>query len=131
ASFDHFIRKGKQRRRNLTSQRPSGLEVNDKFEFCWLQDGQIGRLLASQDATDIDADLTVAVCNARTVAHQTTGDDMVTELENSRHFEARRQFSQSIALAAEERIGADDEPIDAFVSNGCENFVEFALGAGF
>ena len=51
---------------NGEAERPGGAEIDHQLEFGWLQHRQIGRLGALEDATGIDASLTIipppAVC---------------------------------------------------------------------
>src|SRR6187431_477472 len=48
-SFDHLVGSREQRGRHVDPERLCGLEVDDKFEFGRLNDGQVGRLGAPQD----------------------------------------------------------------------------------
>ena len=47
--------------------------VDDQLELSRLHDRQVRRLRALEDATRIDADLTIRIQNARSVAHQSAG----------------------------------------------------------
>jgi hypothetical protein len=53
----------------LEAEQPSGLPVDDELELERLQDGQIGRFLALQDAAGIDASLTPTFRDVGSVAH--------------------------------------------------------------
>src|SRR4030088_3354726 len=44
--FDHIVNEREQVRRDFNAERPRGLEVDHKLEFCRLLDGQIGWLRA-------------------------------------------------------------------------------------
>src|ERR1700736_1505098 len=67
--FDHLIRAGEERRRNVEAERLRCLEIDHKLEFGRLLHRQVGRLLAFENATDIEADLTERVCHTGVVAH--------------------------------------------------------------
>jgi hypothetical protein len=70
SSVDHFVGEREQRVRDSNAERPGGVEVHDQFEFGRLHDRQVGRLLAFEDAANIDAGLAIPVCNVRPIAHQ-------------------------------------------------------------
>jgi hypothetical protein len=54
------------------------LRVDDQLELGRLRDRQLGRLRALEDATGIDAHLTVRIDHARSVAHQPASFDILT-----------------------------------------------------
>src|SRR5262249_16176008 len=67
-SFDHLVDEHEQGRRNVEAKRPGGLEIDHELEFGGLQDGQLSRLFALQNAAGIDAGLPIAICNARSIS---------------------------------------------------------------
>src|SRR5258707_11995671 len=69
--FDHLVGASEQRRRHGEAKYPGGLGVDDQFELTRLHNRQFRRPGALENATCIDADLTISICQARTVAHQT------------------------------------------------------------
>jgi hypothetical protein len=71
ASFDHFVGDDEQVGRHGEAQRLGGLQVDDKLEFGGLQHRKVGRFLAPQNAAGVDADLTIAILDARPIAYQT------------------------------------------------------------
>ena len=73
ASFNHFVGDSEQVGRHGEVQRLGGLEVDDKLESNRLQHRKVGRLLASQNAAGVHADLTIALLDARPIAYYTTG----------------------------------------------------------
>ena len=77
ASFDHFVSSHEQSLRHRDAKGLGGLEVDDQLEFGWLHDRQVGRLFAFEYFGDIDACLAVAVRKARSIADETTGNNVV------------------------------------------------------
>jgi hypothetical protein len=49
------FRSAEQRERDGEAERLGGLEVENQFEFCGLLNGQVGRLLALENAADVDS----------------------------------------------------------------------------
>ena len=65
ALFDHLIRARRQRRRHFDAQRLCGAEVDHEFELGHLNDGQIGRLGAFQNAASVDTGLAIRIGQPR------------------------------------------------------------------
>ena len=57
--LDHLIGAGEQRSRHVEPKRAGGLEVDDQVEFGGPLDGQLAGFFAFEDATCIDAGLTM------------------------------------------------------------------------
>src|SRR5262245_46567231 len=69
-SLDHLVGERDQRGRHVEAKRAGGDQVDNKVEFCRLRDGKVGRFLAFEYATRIDADELVLVVKVRPVTDQ-------------------------------------------------------------
>src|SRR5207244_6984734 len=76
--FNHLVGARKQRWRHLDAERLGGFGVDHQLELARLLDRQIRWLGALEDATGIDAELTIRVREAGSVAHQPAGFGKVT-----------------------------------------------------
>src|SRR5215469_4550640 len=72
-SFNHLVRQRKQLVRHVQAERLGGLEVEHELELAGSYDRQFGRLLALQNAPNVDAGQAICIGDARAVAHETTG----------------------------------------------------------
>src|SRR5437763_2854457 len=106
-SLDHRV--GTQRKcwRNVQSEHPRGLEIDDQLIFRRRLDRQVGRLLAFQDASDVHADLMIAAVQVRAVAHQAGRLGKFPPRVNRRHAVARSKRDEPLAL---ERFGSLPRP---------------------
>src|SRR6476646_1924325 len=75
SSFDHLVGGGLKRQRHRQPESLCSLEVDQELKFAGPNDRQVARLLSLKNASGVDADLVVGVCNTRPVAHQATGYD--------------------------------------------------------
>ena len=72
-SFDHLVGTAEERDRDGEAQRPGRFEVDAQLDFGGLLDGQIGRFLALENSARVEANQTVTVPIAASVAHQASG----------------------------------------------------------
>src|SRR5262249_14048642 len=105
--FDHLVRGDQQVGRYGQAERLRGLQVDDQFELGRPNNRQIGRLRAFENATNVDAKLSVHVGNAVAIAHKATGCGVLTQLEGGRDTMACCQGDKLIASAVEKRGRAD------------------------
>jgi hypothetical protein len=78
-SLDHLVGDSEQRRRYDKIQHARGLHIDPQFELARLHDWQIRGLRAFEDATDINANLTIPIDYVGSIAHQTPGFGVVTQ----------------------------------------------------
>src|SRR5436190_12735855 len=105
--FDHLVGLSKKRRRNRYAEGFHRLQIDHELELGGLNDRQICRLGAFENPAGVDADLTIRIRNARSVAHQATNGGGLTKLINRRHRVTGCQRDDLTASAEQERIGGD------------------------
>ena len=96
--FDHVVGGYKKGLRHREAERLGGLEVEHELEFGGLHNRQVGRLLALENSSDVDANLTVGLRNAGRVAHQTTGHDVFALGIASRQRMASRHRNEAFPM---------------------------------
>jgi len=69
-ALDHLVGAGKERRRDVETKGPRGLEVNGQLVFGWRLDRQVSRFLALENAIDITGGAPVGVDYVRPVSDQ-------------------------------------------------------------
>ena len=90
ALFDDFIGRSRESHRYVDAQRSGGLEVEDKFEFDRLHHWQLTRLLTLEDASDVDAGLTISIDDTSSITCQTASLDKLATVVHDRQLVARR-----------------------------------------
>src|SRR5262249_18546540 len=87
--FDDFIRRSRESHRHVDAQRSGGLEIEDKFVFDRLHHWQLTRLLTLEDASDVDAGLTISIDDTSSIACQTASLDVLAAIVHDRQLVAR------------------------------------------
>src|SRR5215204_4768608 len=80
ASFDHLVGACDERFRHADAERLRGLEVENQLNLRGLLDRQVGRLVALENAADIDPSQAISVGEVGPVTHQAACGDEVTIL---------------------------------------------------
>src|SRR5262249_35207285 len=68
--FDHLVGDGQQGRRHGQANRLGGCEIEDRVELGRLYTGQVGRLVAFENTTDVSTRLSVGLQPIIRIAHQ-------------------------------------------------------------
>jgi len=100
-------------------------QVDDHFEGCRLDDWEIGRFLAFEDASCITTHFAIGPGQACSVTDQTTGGNKFSEWIYSRNSVARCQRSKLVWTGREEWIGCHDKCLGALVGESRERPINF------
>src|SRR4029453_19034293 len=102
---------------------------DDQLGLHRLLNGQVGRLLALENAASVDADLTVRVRKAVSIADQAACHGVLAKWVHRGHRVARGQCDELLAPAIEEWITADYERAGSQSGQGGEDRMEGGVGA--
>ena len=94
-------------------------------------DRQIGRLGALENSAGVDAALAIRIRKVGAVAHQAAGYRRIRATGRSPEPHGAPPAPPSVAIADEERIGADDERVGPALHQGREGWLDVALAASF
>src|SRR5262245_38637160 len=83
-SFDHLVGASENRRRHGEAEGLGGLRVGKQLNFGDLLDGQVGRLLALEDAASVGSRHPVRIQSTASVAHKAAGQREVATLVDCR-----------------------------------------------
>jgi hypothetical protein len=128
--LDHLIGRRQQCFRDGEAERLGGLEVDDEFEFGRLLHREIGWFVAFENAPSIGANLVVRIAEAAAIAHQATGEGVLTEWEDRGQSMACRQSRELFHAPAVEVTDAYQNRTNALLRKSCESRFEIALGSG-
>jgi hypothetical protein len=106
-SFDYLVGDGEKLRRNFEAQCLRGLEIDDQLELRGLRYGQVGWLLALEDASDITAHQMVGLGQIGAVANEAAGRSKIAPAIDCRNSVPVRRSDERLAPGAEYRIGGD------------------------
>src|SRR5262245_7822081 len=107
--FDHLIGQGEQLCGNIDAECSNCLEIDHQFEPRWLNDWQVRRLLALEDARHVQAGLTIPFREAVPVADQATGDCEFSKWIDRWHRMTRCQNDDLLTHAHQKRVGANEK----------------------
>jgi hypothetical protein len=82
--FNDFVGARCQPGRHIEAKCLRSLQVDHKLELGWLDDGQVGRLLALKNPTGVEGGLTIGIREARAIASQAAGRGKLTSFIDRR-----------------------------------------------
>jgi hypothetical protein len=127
--LDHLVGCGDERRRHCEAEHPGGLGVDDQLELCRQHNRQITRLLAFEDASGINAGLTVCIGNAGRVAHQTADLDIIALDVDRGNPMSGRQRGNPFPMGQQERATTDEQRASPTLDERCKGGLDFAAAA--
>src|SRR5262245_63481695 len=128
--FDHLVGAGEQRWRHVEAEHLRRSHIDDQLEPGRLHDRQIRRFLALEDAPGIDADLTIPVCIARSVAHQNAGFGKLPASSDCGQHMARGPRRKLYPTVDEHWVGTDNKCIGPLLHKARKGRVDTAIGTG-
>ena len=115
---------------HFKAEHPGSLGVDDEFEPRCLHDRQIGRGAALDDATDVEADLTISVRKIASEAHQTARQDKFAPAIGRGDRVAGRQIDQLGTPDLKEGVAPDIKRVRPFARERCKGGIDLAASAG-
>src|SRR5262245_17660605 len=106
-SFDHLVGAGEERRWHIEAKRPCRLQVDDELKLGRPQDRHVGRFLAVENATGIDAELAMLVSDVRSVAQHPAAFGKRAIKINRRHPMIYRQRGELHETGVEQWVWTD------------------------
>src|SRR5262249_5160622 len=97
-SLDDVVGAGDQRRRHSKAERLGSFEVDDQLVLCWQLNWKIARLLALENAGDINASTAIGIGLTCSITDQTLGIDKSTVKNSLSGLRLKRQ-TQSLDYA--------------------------------
>src|SRR5512141_940473 len=108
--FDHLVGEQLHRVRHIDAKGLCCLHVNDQLELARAHDGQIGGLLAFENAADKVSGLAIGVNNIRAIASEPPGHNVISKFVNRRDRVALCQSNDLVVPIGEECISGHHEP---------------------
>ena len=111
---------------------PSALAVlsDDELELGRLEHGQIERLFALDNPSDIVATMAIGFHSIGSVTDETTSNRELPPIVNNRDGIACSQRRELFGQIDEDRIDTEQQPADVLLNHGSESCFQVAFGTG-
>src|SRR5215475_6413132 len=129
-SFNHLVGAGQQLVGDGQAERPGSLEIDDQLVLGRLLNGQVGRLFALENTSDVDRGLANRFRNVVSVAHKAAVLDEIPGWVIRGDRMARRERDDMIAPVDEKPTDIDQERATTPLGGGRESRIDFFDGAG-
>src|SRR5882724_1846861 len=128
ALFDHLVRGSEQLIGDRKAECLGSLDVYDQFELIHFFDRQVGWCCSLENSTDVMTAPVIAIAEDRSVAHESTSFDKLTEFVDRRHCILSCERDKALTFAGEEWISADEQRVGTLLGEACKNLVEIVFG---
>src|SRR5215475_1038722 len=127
--LDHFVGTSDQCVGDVDTERLRCPEIDNKLDLGDLLDGQIGRLLAFEDATGVDAGLLVCLPEIATVTQQPTAHGKFAHRVDRRHCVLKCHSGELLRATIENNVSGEDQSLNLKLNQLCECSIKIAFGA--
>src|SRR3954453_11730051 len=124
SSFDHLVGARDERRGYSNADRLCSLEIDNQFERRGLQDWKITRLIALEDAADVEASFAMDARSTGAVAAETAGQDGFSKGEDCRDGVTDRQGGDLFGSGGKQGVGANDQNSGPTFGHSCKGGVD-------
>src|SRR6516164_6869497 len=129
-SLDHLVGEHLHGIGDNKSECLRGLYVDDKLELGWLLNRQVGRLLAIENAPDVNARLPRGIISAGTITHEAARHSWLTIGKAGRKRVKQRQLRDATGMIVEKRIAQNEEGIRLLLPEIIKSFLYLGFSAG-
>jgi hypothetical protein len=105
--FDYLVGTAEHHRRDCDADGLGRIDIDDEVEFGRLDDRQVRRLGALEDAPGIDPNLAVSITEAGAIAHEPAGRRKVGKRIDTRHLVSRGKGCDLTAAVYKEAVSSD------------------------
>src|SRR5262249_31427356 len=112
--LNHLVGEGEQCGRDGEAKHPSGLEIDDKLEFCRLFDPQIAGIGALENSVDVACGAAKHITVVWSITDQAACLNKCPIRIHRRESTSRGQIQDLASLTVEDRIGNNDEGLHSF-----------------
>jgi hypothetical protein len=130
-SFDHLVGKREQSIRHVETKHLCRREIDHQLELGRLQYRHLGGLLALENAAGIDADVTIRISVAGTLAHQAARSGIIPQRINRGNGMSRCQRNDLVTPAEEKGTALGNESIGTLLDEAGKRGIDLARIARF